>query len=313
MDLLSAMRIFVRVVERGSLSAAARDLHLGQPTVSERIERLERQLGVRLLERTTRAVTTTEAGERFYERAKGAVEAADDALAAASAREGSLSGTLRVAAPHGLGEVTLPPLLIRFQAQHPQLAIDLTLNDRFVEPVVEGVDLSLRIGTVSDGHFVARRLGAIERVMLAAPAYLTRYAAPQTPEDLIAHPFIRISGLAPHNRLRLTAPNGAVIETPIRTAWQANHWRPLRDALLAGAGIGALHRTVCAAEIADGRLVPVLADYRFVPLDVHALHPASPHVPLKTRALLDMLTQHAEDLLGPTHSDMHRGWAKNMR
>jgi len=301
MDLLSAMRIFVRVVERGSLTAAARDLHLGQPTVSERIERLERQLGVRLLERTTRAVTTTEAGERFYERARGAVEAADDALAAASARDGSLSGTLRIAAPHGLGEVTLPPLLICFQAQHPQLAIDLTLNDRFVEPVVEGVDLSLRIGTVSDGHFVARRLGAVEHLMLAAPAYLARCAAPQTPADLIAHPFIRISGLAPHNRLRLTGPDGIAVEAPIRTTWRANHWRPLRDALLAGTGIGALHTIFCAAEIADGRLVPVLPDYRFPPRDVHALHPAGPHVPLKTRALLDLLTQHAAELLGAAH------------
>ncbi|MGO4713397.1 LysR family transcriptional regulator [Bradyrhizobium sp. 2TAF24] len=299
MDLLSAMRIYIRVVERGSLSAAARDLHLGQPTVSERIERLERQLGVRLLARTTRSVTTTEAGERFYERARGVIEAADDALASASARDGALSGTLRIAAPHGLGEVTLPPLLVRFQAQHPQLAIDLTLNDRFVEPVVEGVDLSLRIGTVSDGHFVARRIGAVERVMLAAPAYLARVAAPQTPQELIAHPFIRIAGLAPNNRLRLTGPDGMPTEAPVRTAWRANHWRPLRDALLAGAGIGALHRAVCAAEIADGRLVPVLKEYRFVPLDVHALYPASPHVPLKTRALLDLLTQHAAELLGP--------------
>ncbi|MEW6642722.1 MAG: LysR family transcriptional regulator [Pseudomonadota bacterium] len=299
MDLLSAMRIFIRVVERGSLSAAARDLHLGQPTVSERIDRLEQQLGVRLLARTTRSVTTTEAGERFYERAKGAVEAADDALAAAGARDGALSGTLRIAAPHGLGEVTLPPLLIRFQAQHPQLAIDLTLNDRFVEPVVEGVDLSLRIGAISDGHFVARHIGPVERVMLAAPAYLARIAAPRTPDELIAHPFIRIAGLAPHNRLRLTGPDGAAIEAPIRTAFRANHWRPLRDALLAGAGIGALHRTVCAAEITDGRLVPVLPDYRFTPLDVHALYPASPHVPMKTRALLEMLTRHAAELLGP--------------
>lgn len=299
MDMLSAMRIYVRVVERGSLSAAARDLNLGQPTVSERIERLERHLGVRLLDRTTRSVRTTDVGGLFYERAKHALEAADEAEAVVRSRDGTLSGILRIAAPHGLGEVTLPPLLLKFQALHPELAIDLTLNDRFVEPVVEGVDVSIRIGTISDGNFIARRIGTVHRMLLASPAYLTRRAAPATPQELIDYPFIRVAGMATDNRLRLAGPDGVAVEAPIRTAWRANHWKPLLEALLAGAGIGALHASVCAEEVAAGRLIPILPQYRFHPLDVHAIYPAAPHVLMKTRAFLDLLASHAIELLDP--------------
>jgi DNA-binding transcriptional LysR family regulator len=299
MDMLSAMRIYARVVERGSLSAAARDLNLGQPTVSERIERLERHLGVRLLDRTTRSVRTTDAGGLFYERARHVLEAADEALAAVASRDAGLQGTLRVAAPHGLGEVTLPPLLLKFQSLHPGLAIDLTLNDRFVEPVVEGVDVSIRIGTINDGNFIARRIGHVHRLMLASPAYLARRAAPATPQELADHPFIRIAGMADDNRLRLTRPDGVALEAPIRTAWRTNHWKPLLEALLAGAGIGALHACVCAREIAAGKLVPILPRYRFRPLDVHAIYPAGPHLLMKTRAVVDLLAGHAAELLGP--------------
>lgn len=298
---MSAMRIYTRVVERGSLSAAARDLNLGQPTVSERIERLERHLGVRLLDRTTRSVRTTDAGSLFYERAKYALEAADEAQAVVSSIDGALRGTFRIAAPHGLGEVTLPPLLLKFQRLHPELAIDLTLNDRFVEPVVEGVDVSIRIGTISDGNFIARRIGAVRRMLLASPDYLARCPAPLSPRDLVAHPFIRIAGMAPDNRLRLTGPDGGVTEAPIRTTWRVNHWKPLLDALLAGAGIGALHTTVCAGDVTAGRLIPILPQYRLQPLDVHAIYPAAPHTLMKTKAFLDLVASHADELLDPGH------------
>ncbi|MGE8691553.1 MAG: LysR family transcriptional regulator [Achromobacter sp.] len=299
MDLLAAMRIYVRVVDRNSLSAAARDLNLGQPTVSERVERLERHLGVRLLDRTTRSVRATDAGVLFYDRAKLALEAADDAEAAVNLLDGSLKGTLRIAASHGLGEVTLPPLLLKFQALHPELGIDLTLNDRFVEPAVEGVDLSIRVGRISDGNFIARRIGSVDRVLLASPAYLSRFGEPAAPQELITHPFIRIAGMASDNRLRLIGPDTSVVEVPIRTCWRVNHWRPLLDALVGGAGIGALHMPVCASEIAAGRLIPVLSPYRFQSMDVHAIYPARSHMLTKTRMFLELLVSHAGELLDP--------------
>jgi DNA-binding transcriptional LysR family regulator len=298
MDLLSAMRIYVRVVERGSLSAAARDLGLGQPAVSERIALLEKHLDARLLDRTTRSLKVTDVGALFYERARQAIEAVAEAEAAVSSADQRLQGTLRVAAPHGLGEILLPPVLLELQAAHPALKIDLVLNDRFVDPLAEGVDLSLRVGHVGDGGFVAHRLGAVERLLLAAPAYLERHGRPATPEDLAAHPLIRIAGLTSDERMRLIGPSGAVVTAPIRTAWRANHWRPLFEAVRAGAGLGVLQRPSCAQALETGELIQVLPDYRLPLLDVHAIHPAARRVPLRTRSLLALLRERLGPVLG---------------
>ncbi len=298
MDMLSAMRIFIRVVERGGLSAAARDLGLGQPTVSERVDKLEKHLGASLLYRTTRSVQATDAGVRFYEHAKRVLEAAEEAEASVASAEASLTGTFRIAAPHGLGEMTLPRLLIEFQTRHPRLAIDLTLNDRFVDPVTEGVDLSIRIGEIGSGNFIARRLGTVRRLLLAAPGYIKRHGLPSEPAELATHPFIRIAGLAADERLHLTDPGGIPVEVPIRTLWRVNHWKPLVEALLAEKGIGALHAIVCGDEIAEERLVPILPSYQFKGMDVHAIFPPGRRPVAKTKAFLALLGAQAGMLLG---------------
>ncbi|MER9947297.1 LysR family transcriptional regulator [Mesorhizobium sp. M0047] len=298
MDMLSAMRIFTRVIERGSLSAAARDLGLGQPTVSERVEKLEKHLSARLLYRTTRSVQATDAGARFYEYAKRAIEAAEEAEASVASAETALTGTFRIAAPHGLGEMTLPRLLVEFQARHPALAIDLTLNDRFVDPLTEGVDLSIRIGDIGSGNFIARRLGTIRRLLLAAPGYIERYGLPREPGELTAHSFIRFTGFAVDERLRLIGPDGGPVEVPFRTAWRVNHWRPLMEAVLAERGIGPLFAAVCRREIAEGRLVPILPYYEFRRVDVHAIYPPGPRPAARTKAFITLLSEQAGALLG---------------
>ncbi|MFJ6328617.1 MULTISPECIES: LysR family transcriptional regulator [unclassified Rhizobium] len=298
MDMLSAMRIFIRVVERSSLSAAARDLGLGQPTVSERVEKLEKHLGARLLYRTTRSVQATDAGARFYEYAKRAIEAAEEAEASVASAETSLNGTFRIAAPHGLGETTLPRLLIEFQTLHPALAIDVTLNDRFVDPMTEGVDLSIRIGEIGSGNFIARRLGTMRRLVLAAPGYIARHGQLHEPMELAAHPFIRVAGFAADERLHLIGPGGASVEVPIRTAWRVNHWRPLMEAVLAERGIGALFAPVCSQEIAEGRLVPVLPSYELRRVNVHAIYPPGPRPAARTKAFLELLSERTDLLLG---------------
>jgi DNA-binding transcriptional LysR family regulator len=299
MDMLSAMRIFTRVVERGSLSAAARDLGLGQPTVSERMEKLERHLSARLLYRTTRSVQATDAGARFYY-AKRAIEAAEEAEASVASAETSLTGTFRIAAPHGLGEMTLPRLLVEFQRLHPALALDVTLNDRFVDPTTEGVDLSIRVGEIGSGNFIARRLGTMRRHLLAAPGYIERQGVPREPAELAAHPFIRFIGFAADERLRLIGPDGGTVEAPIRTAWRVNHWRPLMEAVLAERGIGSLFAAVCGREIAEGRLVPVLPSYEFGRVDVHAIYPPGPRPAARTKAFLALLAERIDPLLGET-------------
>ncbi len=158
------MRIFIRVVERGSMSAAARDLGIGQPAVSERIEKLEAHLGTRLLRRNTRNMSLTQSGNVFYERSKTAVQAAEHALSVNEENQG-LQGKIRIAAPYSAGESLLMPALLQLQNEHPALQVDVIFNDRVIDPVTEGVDLSLRLGDVSEGFFVARPLGTVRRAL----------------------------------------------------------------------------------------------------------------------------------------------------
>jgi len=298
MDLLAAMRIFVRVVERGSLSAAARDLGIGQPAVSERIQQLERHLGVRLLLRSTRAVSCTDEGHVFYERCKQVLEAADEACAAVSPDHQRLRGVLRIAAPQGLGDVVLPALLLRLREQHPQLRIDLILNDRLVDPITEGVDVSLRLGPTGEGSFIARRLGQLRRVLVAAPDYLARHGTPEIPQALVAHPFIRVLGLFGDGQLPLIDAGRKPITTPINVAMSLSHWRPVHALLVGGGGIGVLQEPVCAEAMAAGRLIRVLPDYVVPGFDLHALIPAARPIPPKTRTFLALLEAHLQTLPG---------------
>ncbi|SCC27703.1 LysR family transcriptional regulator [Kosakonia oryziphila] len=298
MDMLSAMRIFTRVVERGSFSAVARDLGLGQPTVSERIGLLEKHLAVKLLYRTTRSVQATDVGMRFYAHAKQAIEAAEAAEASVIPPGQSLTGTFRIAAPHGLGEVTLPKLLIEFQERNPGLKINLTLNDNLVDPVTEGVDLSIRIGEIGCGNYIARRLGTVRRLLLAAPGYIQHHGQPYEPADLIQHPFIRIDRLSTNERLNLTTMDGCTVGVPIHTSWCVNHWRPLLEAILAEKGIGALHSTVCSQEVADGKLIQIMPSYHFRALEAHALYPPGLHPSAKASAFLTLLSERRDEFLG---------------
>lgn len=290
MDHLAAMRIFVRVVERGSMSAAARDIGIGQPAVSERIERLEAELGVQLLRRSTRTLSTTDMGATFYERAKLAIEAADDALSAVSG-DAPLRGTLRIAAPQGLGEMLLPRVLLRLREAHPELRVNVVLNDRVVDPVTEGVDLSLRLGDPGEGGFVARRLGHVPRVLVAAPSYLERHGVPVKPSDLIHHTFARVSGLFAGGRLPLRMLDGRALTVPIDVVLNVSHWRPLHAILLGGGGIGVLQLPVCTQDLETGRLKRLLPGFDVPGLDLHALYAPGRPMASRTRTVLALVEQ----------------------
>jgi DNA-binding transcriptional LysR family regulator len=296
MDYLAAMRIYVRVVERGSMSAAARDLGIGQPAVSERIERLEAHLGARLLRRNTRSISVTDVGAVFYERCKLAIEAAEDALAATD-EDLSLRGRVRIAAPHGLGEVVLPTILLMMRNRHPQLKIDLVLNDRIVDPVTEGVDISLRLGEPGEGSFAARKLGHIRRVLVASSGYLARREIPAVPDDLIKHPFVRVMGLFGTGRLPLLAADRRIISAPIDVALSVSHWRPLHALLVGGAGLGVLQEPVCAKELADGSLIRLLPAFVVPGFELHALYPADKPVPPRIRMILSLLEEQLPAIL----------------
>src|ERR1700716_1213323 len=187
MDRLAALEIFVRVVDTGSFSAVARYQRIGQPAVSKAVVQLEEWLGVSLLMRSTRSVVPTEAGRIFYERAKRTIEEADEAVLAARGSARSLSGKLRVSTSVCFGRLHVIPNLSAFLAEHPDLDIDLVLDDRNVDLVNEGIDVALRMGAMPDSHMTARRIAEGRRIVVAAPAYLKRRGTPMSPGDLISH------------------------------------------------------------------------------------------------------------------------------
>ncbi|WP_336709661.1 MULTISPECIES: LysR family transcriptional regulator [unclassified Cedecea] len=266
------MRIYVRVVERGSMSAAARDIGIGQPAVSERIERLEAHLGTRLLRRNTRRMSMTDSGALFYERSKVVISAADLALAVVDERVG-LKGLIRIAAPFGAGEEILMPALLKLRANHPDLNIELVLNDRVVDPVTEGVDISFRLGDPGEGDFVAYPLGNVRRVLVASPEYLVRNGTPTSPDDLIHHAFARVSGLFNDNRLPLISQHNQIISARLNVVFSANHWRPLYTMLRAGAALGVLQYPVCHQALENGQLVALLPEYAVPPFSAFLLYP----------------------------------------
>lgn len=296
MDLLVAMRVYVRVVERGSMSAAARDLGMGQPAVSERIERLEDHLGTRLLLRNTRKLSVTDVGAAFYERSKQVLEAAGDALALANGDQ-PLRGTLRIAAPHGVGEVVLPSILHQMRRRHPLLKIELILNDRIVDPVTEGVDISLRLGDLGEGSFIACKLGHVSRVLVAAPGYIEQHGAPTKPNELADHPFLRVGVLFNNGRLPLVGPDQQTELAAIAMVVRTSHWRPLHAMLLDGAGIGVLQQPVCAEDLASGRLIRLLPGVTVPGFDLHALYPAIRPIPPRIRAMLSLLEEQLPAIL----------------
>lgn len=286
MDVLSAMTVFVRVAELGSLSAAARDLKTSQPAVSQRLTTLERHLGVRLANRSTRQLALTEAGQTYYRRAKAVLAAVDEAAEAAGQQSQPLSGQLRIQAPTGFGQMYLADIAIAFQQIHPGVTIELMLDDRYVDLIENGVDIAIRFGTLQSSNLVAQRLGRLERILVAAPAYLAQYGNPQTPQLLSTHRQVRFSWAATDDHMPLVGPSGPVL-VPVQTSFLANNTFVLTKALLAGRGLGGAQLPQIRAELASGGLVRIMPDFQYAPLQVHAVHAISSFVPGKVRAFIE--------------------------
>ncbi|MFM0734040.1 LysR family transcriptional regulator [Paraburkholderia sediminicola] len=297
MNLLEAMRIYVRVVERESISGAARDLNIGQPAASERIERLEKYLGCRLLLRSARAFNCTPEGVTFYERSKRILHAVEQAIAEVSNDDQDLKGTIRIAAPHCFGETVVPEALALVRATYPQLDLELVLNDRIVDLVTEGVDISFRLGQLGEGAFIARQLGQVGRVLVAAPGYLSQHGSIAEPSDLAKHPFIRVQGMFGTDQLPLRHGVAVVESAPIRTAVKTSHWRPMYEMILSGVGIGVLEEPACVDALADGRLVRILPEFEVLPFDVNVLIQAQRPMPPRVRMIVTMLRKCASEIL----------------
>ncbi|MBX9665473.1 MAG: LysR family transcriptional regulator [Novosphingobium sp.] len=282
------MKQFATVVETGSFSAAARRLNMGQPAVSKAIANLEEYLGVRLLTRTTRAQHLTEAGQRYYERARVVLDEADEAESAAREAATSLAGRLRIAAPPTYAALHMLPRLSEFLDTHPDLTIDLILDDRWVDLIEQGVDIAIRLGRPADSSLIARRLGSSQRLLVASSAYLDRMGAPKTPEDLLAHRVIAYSQFEGPTAWSFTRGTAAV-SVAIQPTLRVSAAEGMRSCILTGLGIGMGSRLMFTPELAAGTVRPVLTEWSLPTIDVWAMFPSGRKSSRRARAFVDWL------------------------
>ena len=283
MDRYAAMEAFVRVIETGSFSAAARQLHVGQPAVSKTIAQLEERLGVRLILRSTHGLTPTEAGHTYYERARRAIEEADEAESAARGAGAGLTGRLRICAAVTFASQYVIPHLPAFLAQHPLLDTDVIMDDRSIDLVEDGIDIALRMGTLADSASTARKLGQCRRLVLGSPAYFEQAGVPATPEDLGFHQAVTMGeagvGTAWTFR-RGTAATTVTLKGRVRvTAGEG-----LRAAVVAGIGLAVTSEWLFAPELTSGAVRPVLSDWTLPPLELWAVFPTGRRASAKARA-----------------------------
>jgi DNA-binding transcriptional LysR family regulator len=295
MNRLAAMEAFVRVVDTGSFSAAARQLRMGQPAVSKMVAQLEERVGVRLLLRSTHGLTPTEAGQSFYERAKHAIEEADEAEIAARGANESLSGELRISAAVTFARLHIVPRLAAFLAEHPALEMQVFLDDRNIDLIEAGVDVALRMGSLDDSALIARRIAQCPRLVLATPAYFEKHGEPKVPADLTSHQaivydvhgggtawtFRKGSTEASVNvtgRVRLTAAEG------------------VREAVFSGLGLAVTSEWMFP-ELKSGLVKTVLRDWTLPSMELWAIFPTGRRASAKARAFVTFI----EEVLN--HSD----------
>lgn len=290
MDRFQAMATFARVIDTGSFSAAARQLNVGQPAVSKTIAQLEDRLGVRLVTRTTHGLSPTEAGQRFYERARRALEEADEADLAARGAGKGLSGQLRLSAATTFARLHVIPQLPAFLAAHPDLDLEVILDDRVVDMVEEGIDVSLRMGALADSVATARKLATGRRSVVATPAYLARTGTPQTPAELAGHEAVVYT----HTDARSwTFRGGAGGEASVAVGGRVrvSAAEGLRAAVLTDIGLAVASDWMFTPELASGAVVRVLPDWSLPPLDLWVLFPSGRLASAKARAFADFVAE----------------------
>jgi DNA-binding transcriptional LysR family regulator len=299
-DDVVSMVLFARVVESQSFSGAAARMGLSKSAVSNRIARLEERLGTRLLNRTTRRLSLTEAGMEFYKRCARIAAEADEAAESVSGLSVSMKGTLRVNAPVVFSATHLAPALGGFLDAYPSLRVELTVDDRFIDVAHGGFDVVVRVASVmdmKDASATARKLATDRLVVCGSPAYFARMERPRTPEELLRHHCLRYTHSALHEEWSF-GPSGKRSAVPVTGPFSANSGVVLRGAALGGVGVAILPRFMVADALASGALEEVLGDFRWPELGIYALTPARRQAPAKVRAFIDFLTAHFRKGLG---------------
>ncbi len=289
MDKLNCMRAFVAVVEAGGFSRAAARGQLSKNLLSKYVAQLETELNVRLLNRSTRRVSVTPAGQAYYERCLPLLAELDELDAAVQAAQHVPRGELRISAPVSFAELYLMPLISDFSKRWPELKIDLLLSDRLIDLVEEGVDVALRIAELPDSSLVARRLCPVRTIVCATPAYLEAHGRPEHPRELAAHQAIFDSNIS-RKRQWLFRDGEEKLIIAMQGAIMVNSVRAVRELLLTDLGLAMCPDFVVAADIRAGRLEEVLAEHAFHHMALYAVYPHRRHLSAKVRLFIDALT-----------------------
>ncbi len=320
MDRLRLLETFVRVVETRNFSAVAREGRTTQSAISKQVQALETQLGVKLLVRSTRSHSLTEAGQIYYERCRQVLDTMEEARIEVHRAEHEIGGVLRVAAPVAFGRQHIVPRLRQFYARYPKLRIDLRLDDNFVDLVAAGIDVAFRVGELKDSGLIARRIGTAHRATLASPAYLAEHGEPQHPDDLLLHNCLVYTGLASLNEWSYVGADNKPYVVRVDGNFQSNSSEAIRQAGCEGLGISYSTLWIYGDDIRAGRVKPILTSFRPHPLPLNVVFQPARRPSLKINSFVNYFAEafdrdpdialaletHAEDAR-PLERAMRRG------
>ena len=291
MDQLRAMSVFVSVVERGSFAAAAEHLGLSRTAVSKHVMELEAHLGVTLLNRTTRRVSLTGAGTAYFERAGGILEEIEEADNEAATQTTAPHGRVRVSAPMSFGILHIAPRLRQYMDAYPDVTIDLALNDRRVDLIEEGFDLTVRIGQLDDSSLISRRLSSSRVRACAAPEYLENHGTPSHPDQLKDHICLCYAHWSGNNSWQFTGPDGDVVSVPVNNRLWSNNGDALLNAAVSGLGIAFQPDFIAHDALRRGELVEILDGFTGPEVGIYVLYGRTAFMPLRVRTFIDFLVQ----------------------
>ena len=295
MDRVAAIQLFIRVVESGSFSRAAEELGITQPTATKAVAATEKRLGARLLHRSTRGVTPTEVGALYYERCKSIAREMEEAENLAALMQHRIGGMLRVSTSVAFGRRVLVPLMLQYMRENPQVTVEISFDDRYVDLVQQGMDLALRMGRLADSSLGARYLANNPWVMVAAPAYLQAHGEPRRTADLAGHACLVYSSVQGDARWALTPPGGQEQSVPVKGPLRSNNLSAVLAGARAGLGLALLPWYVARESVADGAVRPVLADHALPAQEMHAVYPSPKFVPSKVTSFIAFLQRSLQD------------------
>jgi DNA-binding transcriptional LysR family regulator len=286
-----AMKLFVRVADLGSFSKAAGDLGIGQPSATKLIAQLEKQLGSRLLHRSTHGVSPTEVGAVYYTECKQILHHIEEAETLAARMQSQIQGGLRISTTMDFGRRVLAPLILRFLQCNPKVQIELLFDDHLVNMVEQGIDIAIRMGRLADSTLGARYLGLNPWTVVASPDYLARRGQPRSPEDLASHDALICSSVQNDSRWCFKGVHGQVSTPLLKGPLRSNNKSALMTAACAGLGIAALPSYVVHESIENGYLVPILGDWALPTQEIHAVYPSPRMVPAKVNGFIEWLQE----------------------